>query len=404
MAAGVRLPAVTWDADSLRRLGGDGYIGGMTWGPSDQQFVAIIDGCGWPEVPRDTYYSSRLFALTGSPEAATFTEVTEYPDIPLSDYVRGFAPYYGLNALAVDRRIYQFLSTEGFDTFEISEPGSWEDPNFTRAMLIYSPDEGRTWFNQDGWTPVMRYARAEQSRRTMTFFDEPQDAFAQLTFLQMGRGYRDNRDGYVYVYAQNGRHEGTMNELVMFRVPKTQVLDRGAYEYFVGVRRDGTAEWDADIARRGVVHTFPAGHVQRLFPLSWLPSVVYNAPLGMYMMASCSGIQAYDCADSDPTYLGLWVADNPWGPWRQIHEEAPWRPGGDAAALAAAPLIAPKWISPDGKSFWLVWTDAQKATGDDISSVCVEKQTHTEWMQKRLNWRRLSPYFGFNAQRMELVV
>ena len=41
-----------------------------------------------------------------------------------------------------------------------------------------------------------------------------------LTILQMGKGYAENRDGFLYVYAPNGSTEGTMNQLVLFRVPK----------------------------------------------------------------------------------------------------------------------------------------------------------------------------------------
>ena len=52
-----------------------------------------------------------------------------------------------------------------------------------------------------------------------------------------------------------------------------------------------------------------------------------------------------------PSYLGFWSAQNPWGPWTQIHEEKEWMPAGDKAARAYQPQIAPNWISDDGKSF-----------------------------------------------------
>ena len=44
------------------------------------------------------------------------------------------------------------------------------------------------------------------------------------------------------------------------------------------------------------------------------------------------------------------------GPWTQIHEEPAWTPAADPGARASQPQIAPKWISDDGTSFWLVWT------------------------------------------------
>ena len=58
---------------------------------------------------------------------------------------------------------------------------------------------------------------------------------------------------------------------------------------------------------------------------------------------------------SDPSYLG-YIAPNPWGPWNQIHKELAWMPAKDSASRPYQPQIAPKWLGPDGKSFWLVWS------------------------------------------------
>lgn len=394
--------------DTIVRLGGDGYVAAMAWTADNRQLVAIIDGPGWPK-NRDETYCSRLFAVSGTPQNAIFEDVASYPTILNSEFAQGGTPYYGMNVLAVDGHIYQFLSTDNLsysiDSYSLADRDSWVGINFTNAKLIYSPDNGRTWCNQDGSTPVVRESKQDHTRDTMVFFHEPQSAFVYPSVLQMGKDYQDNRDGYVYVYAPNGTSEGTMNELVMFRVPKAQIRNREAYEYFGGLRGDENAKWVKDINARAVVHTFPHGRVPAVWPLAWLPSVVYNAPLGVYMMANCSGIAA-DCTAPEPTYLGIWVADYPWGPWRQIHEEAAWTPAGDSAARAAGPQIAPKWIAADGKSFWLVWTDAQQTTSEDVSTPLFDfnPQTHDEWMRVRSRWGHFHPYFGFNTQRVELVV
>src|SRR5262249_12232105 len=159
--------------------------------------------------------------------------------------------YYGTNLLAVDGHIYQFLATFN-RIYNVTDTYSATDPFImTNAKLIHSPDNGRTWCNQDGTTPVVRESQHEQSRSTMTFFfDKPKGAFSNLSFLQMGKDYQDNHDGYVYVYSPNGATEGTMNQLVLFRVVKTKILDRGAYEYFAQLRADGDAHWVTDINAR----------------------------------------------------------------------------------------------------------------------------------------------------------
>jgi hypothetical protein len=197
----------------------------------------------------------------------------------------------------------------------------------------------------------------------------------------MGNNYEDNQDGYVYVYAPNGNTDGTMNQLVMFRVQKQRILDRRAYEYFVARNLDGTAEWSADIAARGVVHTFPSGWVNtKIHPYAWHPSVAFYKPFNVCLMANWG----MGCAEDGmwfgkPSYLGFWTAPHPWGPWTQIHEETAWAPAADRNARAYQPQIAPKWIAADGKSFWLVWTDFQDIGGQ-------------------------KPYYSFNTQRVEVQI
>ncbi len=256
-----------------------------------------------------------------------------------------------------------------------------------------------------------------QSRERLVFFQEPDECFSLLSVLQMGLNYSANRDGYVYVYGLNGNVDGRMNELVMFRVEVEQILNRRAYRYFGGRRGDGSARWVKDVRDRAVVHTFPRGWVNRtnLFPgdlvvESWLPSVIYNEPLGLYLMASAGVGCAPDGTEFGKAgYLGFWVSDTPWGPWRQIHEESAWTPGKDVAARAYAPQIAPKWIAPDGRSFWLVWADLRGILGFSRDESVLEAElSKADSPQKRGTVqaefiRRYMPGYAFNAQRVDLI-
>ena len=79
-----------------------------------------------------------------------------------------------------------------------------------------------------------------------------------------------------------------------------------------------------------------------------------------------------------PSYLGFWLAETPWGPWSQVHEETEWTPSGDLQARAYQPQIAPKWIAGDGKFFWLVFSDFQRVDGE-------------------------LPYYCFNYQKVEIL-
>jgi hypothetical protein len=363
--------------DTILRLGGSGDNWHTTWAADDTQFTSLCDGSGWPGMPGYTgrSYNSRIYRLLGHPPAVRFEHLPAYPDL-LSDpdtQPPSLHRYYNFGILALDGSVYSFLSTPNH-IFE--EPGA----RFIGAKLIYSPDNGETWHNQDGG-PLVWEDRGERSRSNMLFFDEPGGAFSLLTALQMGRAYEHNRDGYAYLYAPNGNADGTMNQLVLCRVPKDRIRDRAAYEFFAGRQADGSATWTKAIEGRGIVHTFPAGWVNvHLHPYAWHPSVVYIAPLGLYLMANWGmGCTADSWWFGKPSYLGFWTAPEPWGPWTQVHEETAWMPGGDPHARAYQPQIVPKWIAADGRSFWLVWTDFQEIAGT-------------------------LPYYAFNAQRVKVIV
>jgi hypothetical protein len=240
----------------------------------------------------------------------------------------------------------------------------------------------------------------------MMFFGADHDCFGLVGFLQMGRDYALNQDGYVYVYGANGALVGkNMNELVMCRVPRDRITSAEDYEYFAGHGLDGEPRWSPDIDSRQVVHVFPADLVPDTWPLSWVPSVAYVESLGVYLMANCSGIGG-DCRADEPPYFDLWVADRPWGPWRQIHEDTAWTPGGDASARVAAPLIAPGWISDDGRSFWLVWCDVQKVGNApvDIGDAGFLAKTEEELTSTRKAWGEAFSFFGLKAERIDLTV
>lgn len=396
--------------ETLIRHGGNGDNWHMSWAADDRQYLSQCDGYGWSERPRGMY-NSRLLTISGGPREAAFREVSGYPEcMPGFDAPR----YYGFGTLALDGNIYQFLSTWnkpiGFPIdFGRLKP---RELRFVGAKLIYSPDNGRTWCNQDGSTPVVWEPWDRRSRDSMVFFEEDQEAFSQLSILQMGKNYEQNRDGYVYIYGTNGNTEGTMNQLVMLRVPKGEIRNRGAYEYFAGWH-GAEARWTRDILSRSVVHTFPRGWVNTLVhPFAWQPSVVFNAPLGLYLMANWGmATDSIGMWFGKPSYLGFWVAPQPWGPWTQVHENTAWTPNGDARARAFAPQIAPKWIAPDGKSFWLVWSDFQ-ANGQDefdlfFTSELKEKyhrmqMSEEEWRRVAAMMRKNRPFYAFNIQRVDL--
>ncbi|MFT3946146.1 MAG: DUF4185 domain-containing protein [Agriterribacter sp.] len=314
-----------------------------TWAADGHQYVLQCDGQG---------YNTKLWRLVGHPPDFRFEEVDAHPGPKEKPHER----YYGFGILGVGPSIYHYFST----------PDRWyTDPpwNFIGNKVVYSPDTGRTWRNQDGSSPVVFEETNKRNHDNMVFFDELDHTFSLLTMLQMGKGYEDNVDGYVYVYAPNGGVEGKINQLVLYRVKKDSVLNKTAYEYFVEASNKENTVWSKNLKDRKPVYTFPKGYVNRLkHPYSWHPSVVYNKGLGLYMMANWGvGVDTSGMWFTKPTYLGIWIADAPWGPWKQVHEELQWfPPGGTTEGQCYQPQIMPGWIAADGKSFWLSWTQYPK--------------------------------------------
>jgi hypothetical protein len=68
------------------------------------------------------------------------------------------------------------------------------------------------------------------------------------------------------------------------------------------------------------------------------------------------------------------------------------------------PIIAPKWIAKDGKSFWIVWSDLQqKGTKEERERF--RKESRQMSIHDRVRaMRRLMPYYSFNTQRVDLVI
>ena len=244
--------------ETTTRIGGSGDNWNMTWADDDRQYFALCDGKGWPHIEGhpEKNHNSRVYVVHGSPPNLSLEYLPGYPDL-LNEEDPNAHRYYGFGILSVDGVIYHFLSTANY---LFREP----DAHYIGAKLIYSPDNGYTWKNQDG--SAARWEKWEdRSSQNMMFFHEPEETFSLLTILQMGKDYEYNTDGYVYIYSPNGNTEGTMNQLVMARVPKGRIIDRSAYEFFAARSSDGSARWTMDINGRGVVHTFPPGWVNTQF-------------------------------------------------------------------------------------------------------------------------------------------
>jgi len=193
--------------------------------------------------------------------------------------------------------------------------------------------------------------------------------FSFIDFVQSGQDHSAAPDEFIYIYAPEGAKAHQLN---LARVSKVKLAFRSEWQYFTQYAVDGSPEWSKDINKRGVVHQFPEKSASGDFFgwYSWLPSIVWNEGLGLYIMVNGGTYAGYGLTDSDEDYydrwmhtktgsLGFWYSENPYGPWEQFHYTEYWV-ADDPKNKTYQPKLSPKWISDDGKTMTLIWSDAMK--------------------------------------------
>jgi hypothetical protein len=205
--------------------------------------------------------------------------------------------------------------------------------NAANSQLAWSADRGRTW--QWGF-------------RFTTSFGSP-------AFLNFGRDYAGARDGFVYIYSQDGASAYQSSDaLVMARARKDRIRDPKAWEFFAGLNRSGKPAWTRDIDLREPVFTFP-GHCQRV-------DAVYNPLIKRYLLAI-----GYNHLGG----WGLYDAPEPWGPWTTSFHTDYWGLGGTHGYR-----LPSKWIGPKAEDMTLVFSGV-KLPGITYDAFCVRPMTFT---------------------------
>jgi hypothetical protein len=263
----------------------------MTWGDDDAIYTSYGDGRGF-EPPVEKKLSLGLARIEGGPTDFKAANLRAPTAERLGDGAKGPK---ASGMLMVNGVLYMWVRNTG------------------NAALAWSADHGKTW--EWGFT-----------------FNE---SFGCPAFLNFGRDYDGARDGYVYVYSQDGpgAYE-PYDRVVLARVLKSQVREKGAYEFFVKTRPDGAPAWSNRIEDRGAAFA-NAGRCERV-------DAAYNPGLGRYLLTVSYG---------HGHGWGLYDAPTPWGPWTTAFSTSDWGLGETHGYR-----LPTKWISGDGRTMWLVFS------------------------------------------------
>lgn len=360
-----QIPAgVAFHKNTLHRSDNSGDNWCITWGADNSQVTSMCDG-NW--LGTNHSYHNHLYRITGGPEDFAREDLPNYPD-----FSGEAGSWFGYGVVSIDGVLYCAVS---------KTPGpSWSGP-FRGIKLLKSSDGGNTWCRVDRYGNERRLgplddAHNEVNADEMFFLGEfgiPHQEqvaypFSFVDFVQHGKDNSAARDKYVYIYSPEGAHA---HKLLLARVRKDKIGVRKAWEYFVKYK--GTRPtWSSNIQKRGAVHVFPEksqdGNCFGWY--SWLPSVVWNEGLGLYVMVSGGTYAGRGMSTSDKDYydrwmhtctgsLGFWYSKKPYGPWHEFYYADYWTVD-DSKNLTYQPKLSPKWISQDGREMVLIWSDAMK--------------------------------------------
>lgn len=276
-----------------------------TWSDDDNQYTTYGDGCG--------------FLGSGTKKSLGVSRISgDYDNQAYTDLWTGDGKSYGI--ISISGILYKW----------VGEPGSGTDA-WARSRIYMSADKGASFTGADWW------------------LTEENGIFCP-TFLQMGRDYENNTDGYVYSYApmiqSNDFGVQIPGEIILMRSPDYAVMDQSAYEFWTG--EDWSPYWDDR-------------------------QPVLSNKIGVFHISACyiPGLNNYVLITEHSTFgqgcMVMYQGPSPEGPFEFFYLTSNFGEG-YAAGTSFFWNFAPKWFSEDGKEFVLIFT----GTGEDDRFMAVK--------------------------------
>jgi hypothetical protein len=351
---------VEFKYETITRKGNFGDNWCQTWTSDGNIYTMMDDGNGWwgSEIKREERHylqGSMCIQIRGEANFSD-SDVQQMPGWPRNEF---HSSHYAYGTISVDGIIYVWLWK------------SETDKMYRRSIanrLLYSPDLGQNFYrwdglheNEDTFENVDSLAYFFYKEDPKWHIDRYAYAFNWIAFGQHGKDNSQAKDNYVYMYAPE---QYDPRNLSLIRVDKKNIRDKSKYEYFKGWQNE-KPEWTKDMKERGVNLRYPESRSDGEWMwASWFPDVVYNPGLDLHIMVSYGvtdpGKQFWDgwCGKCKyPASLGFWYAENPWGPWKQFHYTEYFYADRQENRTYGFKL-SPKWISEDGKTMHLIWSDA----------------------------------------------
>jgi hypothetical protein len=294
----------------------------ITWSADDNLYSFLADGYGFS--PLSQQYSRYPCKITGSPFS---NNVKGYDILTNSDGKGSGGDVKG-------KKVSGLISIPDPSDSSVTILVAWvRNINANGgASLLYSRDYGVNW----------TWAWGDPDSTLSSIIPE----LGHPSWMQAGKNNIAAQDKYLYFYSQNQPKAYLLaGDVILGRVPMNSVLDKSKYQYF-----NGTAEnpaWSPGIDSRKPVF-IAERQCYRLF-------VSFNPALNRYLLLTANGdglMTNYGGTHN----LGIYESKNPWGPWKTVY----WNNSFHEKWNVFGPQIVPKWISSDGKIFYLLYSNFPK--------------------------------------------
>lgn len=311
------ITGVSFDWSSHRRSaeGSDNWP--ATWSDDDHQYAIWGDGGGFGGTEEDGRASLGVARIEG--DARNYQGINRLGGVVGECQSNIDAKAHGA-PLSIGGVLYAWLT-----------PGS--GPQEYAVFTLYrSRDKGCSWTELD------------------TQFQRPRDGISFGSFVQFGKDNAAARDAYVYTVAVEVSDDSALNivqrpgKIMLLRVPRDAIEDRGAYEFYAGQSSTGEATWSAQSSERLAIYEDSDG-VGPFPQMSYVPGldrVVYTNQHGNGTDAA--GMQSL---------LTMAEAPQPWGPWNVIYHDVFFP---EIERTVFQWNFAPKWFGNDGRDFTLIFS------------------------------------------------
>jgi hypothetical protein len=361
-----------WTTDSSRFPGTNSDMHWLAWTADGDLFTVDDDGQNFGS----PWNFANFMRVDGTPPDHTVELVSQFPELVRSGddqlwrYVDG--------AVAVDDRVY--VAAYDYDgevpTLTLGDEGDsgmigLTSPHGGVAALMYTDDKGATWHNAP-----------EPELGPHQYFLGPR--FAGLSFLQFGPGHSQvppEHGNYVYALSNDINWE-TGDHVFLARVPRTELLDRSAWEFWASPGEGAVVVdqpvWTRDEHAARPVLRDPGriGH----------PTMTYLPALDRYLLTYSTDAVPHTFHTPPEVARETWVkhtellvleAPTPWGPWALVHHEPSW----EHPHTPYLPQVPGKWLDDDGLGGWMIFS------GDYVVPHCAGD--YYGFMTRRFRFARL---------------